>query len=101
LCDESVQQALVLSRVSKPFSIVATRFIYRSVTYRAYPETDDKETDLNLLHRLLDDRILRGYVGSFTVHGSSRRLFEPEDYAKKLEPIIRLIPMLPQLQTFT
>lgn len=92
---------MILSRVSKSFNIVATRFLYRSVTYRAYPDTDSKKTDFDLLQRLLGDRILRSYVRSFTVAGSSRRLFEPEDYVKKVEPIVGLVSMLPQLQTFT
>jgi hypothetical protein len=79
---------------------VATRILYRSITYQAYPQKDDKKTSLNILHRLADDHIIRVYVRSFTVAGSSRRIFEPEDYAKKLGIITSLISMLPNLHTF-
>ena len=79
---------------------MATRLIYRSVTYWVYPDRDAKETDLNLLHRLLDDQIMRSYVRSFTVDGSSKWSFKPDDYAKKLDPVIRLVSMLPHLQIF-
>jgi hypothetical protein len=100
LCDERKDQALILARVSRSFNLVATRLIYRSVTYWVYPDRADKEIDLNLLHRLLDDHILRSHVCSFTVDGSSKWSFKPEDYAKKLDPIVRLVSVLPRLQTF-
>jgi hypothetical protein len=100
LYNERKEYALILARISKLFNIVATPFIYRSVTYRAYPHKDDKVTDLDLLYRLLYDHTLRGHVRSLTVKGSSRWSFKPEDYSLKLSPIIRLVSILPRLQTF-
>ena len=100
--DTRREHVLALARVSRSLNVVATCFIYRSVTYRAYPDGyHKKKTDSNLLHRLSHNHRLKAYVRSFTVGGSPTKLkFSREEYVVKLEPIAGLVSVLPHLEIF-